>query len=151
MLPNGSFHHAMNIPITTPNGKKTSPSHSFGITLSGSIPSPNMKRAIIVRLKMLRNLAAHRKAEIKLCWSIAACIPNSFQKNGRTFAFCGISFYLTTSTEQFARAATLAETLPRMNRSNLLLKPVAPTNMQSALKLVASSIKACFGLPSTIL
>ena len=52
-----------------------------------------------------------------------------------------------TSTEQDARAATAAETLPSRNRP-MRLCPVEPRKMQSASQLSASSTSTCFGLPS---
>src|SRR5215208_234803 len=54
----------------------------------------------------------------------------------------------TTSTEQCARAATAAETLPRMNRSKRLLNPVEPTKMQSAPHSSAALHSSRLGSPS---
>src|SRR5262249_8918548 len=58
-----------------------------------------------------------------------------------------ISFDLTTSTEQRARAATAAETLPSKNRS-IRLWLFAPTKMQSALQSSASAQSNSFGSPA---
>ncbi len=56
----------------------------------------------------------------------------------------------TTSTEQFARAATAAETLPSKNLSTRLPKRFAPTKIESACQRVASSTRICFGFPAQI-
>src|SRR6185369_16538402 len=56
---------------------------------------------------------------------------------------------LTTSTEQCARAETAEETLPSSRRS-MPLVPLAPTKMQSAPHVLASSSISSAGLPRLI-
>ena len=55
----------------------------------------------------------------------------------------------TTSTEQCARAAVAAETLPSLNRSKRL-RPLAPTKIQSAPQLAASAGRMLLGSPFLI-
>src|ERR1041385_506199 len=58
-------------------------------------------------------------------------------------------FGLTTSTEQCARAETAEETLPS-NKRSIPLVPLAPTKMQSAPQVCASSRSSSAGLPRLI-
>src|SRR5690242_8908098 len=58
-------------------------------------------------------------------------------------------FGLTTSTEQCARLETAEETLPN-NKRSMPLVPLAPTNMQSAPHVCASSRISSAGLPRLI-
>src|SRR5678815_5998147 len=62
--------------------------------------------------------------------------------------FSASTFWRTSSTEQCAREATAADTLPKTKRSKRLLNPVEPRKIQSALQSSATFGSSFFGLPS---